>query len=66
MIQNVNTIRLTTEFLKNIQFNSYILYSENMLCAMLTDRRAEVRVKAVAIILTCRGGCYTKGGCWNI
>ena len=50
MIQKVNTIkdiRITTEFLKTIQFNSYSLHSENMLCAMLTDLRAELRVKAV-------------------
>ena len=57
MIQKVNTIndiRITTECLKTIQFNSYSLHSENMLCAMLTDLRAEVRVKAITIILTCR------------
>ena len=57
MTQKENTIkdiRITTEFLKTIQFNSYSLYSENMLCAMPTDLRAEVRVKAVVIILTCR------------
>ena len=57
MIQKVNIIndiRITTEFLKTIQFNSCLLHSENMLLAMLTDLRAEVRVKAVAIILTCK------------
>ena len=53
-MNTINDIRITTEFLKTIQFNSYSLHSENMLCVMLTDLRAEVRVKAVVIILTCR------------
>ena len=53
-MNTINDIRITTEFLKTIQFNSYSLHSESMLCAMLTDLGAEVRVKAVAIILTCR------------
>ena len=58
MINNakiINDERINNILLKVINNNSYALHSENIICAMLTDTRNEVRLRAVKIIMRCRG-----------
>ena len=58
MINNakiINDDRIINILLKVINYNSYALHSEHIICAMLTDTRNEVRLRAVRIIMRCRG-----------
>ena len=58
MINNakiINHDRIINILLKVINNNSYALHSENIICAMLTDTRNEVRLRAVRIIMRYRG-----------
>ena len=57
MINNAKIINYTciiNILFKVVNYNSYALHSKNIICAMLTDTRNEVRFRAVKIIMRCR------------
>ena len=47
-------INITNRVHNIICTNSYSLHSENMICAMMTDIRPNVRMRAVGKMLKCR------------
>ena len=54
-VAEINDERITKVTHSVIQRNAYSLHSENMLCAMLTDPRPNVRMLAVNKIIQIRG-----------
>ena len=52
--KQINDDRINKCLLDKLNKNSYSLHSENMICAMLTDLRPNIRMKAVEKIIKCR------------